>query len=283
MNLSRRDYIKASAAATAAAAAGIDSAANATNLVTQSDLIGLKWDKAPCRFCGTGCSVMLATKKGRVVASHGDVHSPVNRGLNCVKGYFLSKIMYGEDRLTTPLLRKTNGKFDKNGEFEPVSWDEAFDVMAEKFKKAIREKGPTAVGMFGSGQWTVWEGYAAAKLYKAGFRSNNIDPNARHCMASAVAASCAPSASTSRWAVMTTSKLPMPSCSGARTWPEMHPILWTRVTDRRLSALTCQGGGSLHIRAPLLRARRPADRFHAADRHGDPQLHRQSHHPDPAR
>jgi nitrate reductase NapA len=41
--------------------------------------------------------------------------------------------------------------------------------------------------MFGSGQWTVWEGYAASKLFKAGFRTNNIDPNARHCMASAVA------------------------------------------------------------------------------------------------
>ncbi len=40
--------------------------------------------------------------------------------------------------------------------------------------------------MFGSGQWTIWEGYAASKLFKAGFRSNNIDPNARHCMASAV-------------------------------------------------------------------------------------------------
>src|SRR5690606_13168327 len=37
----------------------------------------------------------------------------------------------------------------------------------------------------GSGQWTIWEGYAANKLMKAGFRSNNLDPNARHCMASA--------------------------------------------------------------------------------------------------
>ncbi len=74
----------------------------------------------------------------------------------------------------------------KKGEFTPVSWDEAFDVMADKFKQALKEKGPTSVGMFGSGQWTIWEGYAAAKLFKAGFRSNNIDPNARHCMASAV-------------------------------------------------------------------------------------------------
>ena len=51
-------------------------------------------------------------------------------------GYFLSKIMYGQDRVKTPLLRKKNGKYDKDGEFTPVSWKEAFDVMAEKFKAA---------------------------------------------------------------------------------------------------------------------------------------------------
>ena len=236
MKLTRRDYIKASAASAALAAAGLGGPAGATGLVTEADKIGMRWDKAPCRFCGTGCSVMLGTKKGRIVASHGDVLSPVNRGLNCVKGYFLSKIMYGEDRLTQPLLRKTNGKYDKNGSFEPVSWDEAFSVMAEKFKAALKEKGPSAVGMFGSGQWTVWEGYAASKLYKAGFRSNNIDPNARHCMASAVGG------------FMRTFGIDEPmgcyddfeEADAFVLWgsnmSEMHPILWTRLTDRRLSA-----------------------------------------------
>ena len=236
MSLTRRDYIKATAAVTATAAAGLSPAAQAGNVITQADKIGLKWDKAACRFCGTGCSVMLGTKEGRIVASHGDVLSPVNRGLNCVKGYFLSKIMYGEDRLTKPLLRKTDGKYDKNGEFEEVSWDEAFDIMAEKFKNALKEKGPTSVGMFGSGQWTVWEGYAASKLYKAGFRSNNIDPNARHCMASAVGG------------FMRTFGIDEPMgcyddfehADAFVLWgsnmAEMHPVLWTRLTDRRLSA-----------------------------------------------
>ena len=234
--ITRRDALKAQAAAAAAAAAGIALPAEAANLVTEAELTDLKWSKAPCRFCGTGCSVMVATKDERVVATHGDSLAPVNRGLNCVKGYFLSKIMYGRDRLTTPLLRKTDGAYDKEGEFEPVSWDEAFDVMAEQFKKTLREKGPTAVGMFGSGQWTVWEGYAASKLYKAGFRSNNIDPNARHCMASAVAG------------FMRTFGVDEPMgcyddiehADAFVLWgsnmAEMHPILWTRVTDRRLSA-----------------------------------------------
>ena len=102
----------------------------------------IKWSKAPCRFCGTGCGVMVGVKEGKVVATHGDMQAEVNRGLNCIKGYFLSKIMYGDDRLTTPLLRKKNGVYDKDGEFEPVSWDEAFDVMAEQCKQVLKDKGP---------------------------------------------------------------------------------------------------------------------------------------------
>ena len=42
--------------------------------------------------------------------------------------------------------------------------------------------------MFSSGQTTIYEGYAKVKLWKAGFRSNTIDPNARHCMATAAVA-----------------------------------------------------------------------------------------------
>src|SRR5262245_59217294 len=166
--LDRRQLLKLEAAAIAATAAGMPVPAMAANLVTEREASELKWDKAPCRFCGTGCSVMVATKDNRVVATHGDIKSEVNRGLNCVKGYFLSKIMYGRDRLMRPMLRKTGGKYDKDGEFTPVSWDEAFDIMAEKFKDSLKKRGPAGVGMFGSGQRTVWEGYAASKLFKAG-------------------------------------------------------------------------------------------------------------------
>lgn len=238
---SRRTFLKATAAASTASAAGIPLLTGAAQAQTQAS--DIRWDKAACRFCGTGCSVLVGTKEGRVVATQGDPDAPVNRGLNCIKGYFLSKIMYGEDRLTTPLLRKTNGVFDKNGEFEPVSWDEAFDVMAEKWKATIRDKGPEAVSMFGSGQWTVWEGYAAAKFMKAGLRSNNIDPNARHCMASAVAAfirgfgidepmGCYDDLEHADTFVLWGSNM-----------AEMHPILWSRLTDTRLT----KPGSEVHV------------------------------------
>ena len=232
MTIDRREFMKANAAAAAAAAAGMTLPVPAAAQGAAADKI--RWDKAACRFCGTGCGVLVGVQDGRVVATQGDPDAEVNRGLNCVKGYFLAKIMYGADRLKTPLLRKKDGKYDKNGEFTPVSWKEAFDVMADKWKEALAKGGPTTVGMFGSGQWTVWEGYAAAKLYKAGFRSNNLDPNARHCMASAVTG------------FMRTFGMDEPmgcydDCEHADAFvmwgsnmAEMHPVLWTRITDRRL-------------------------------------------------
>src|SRR3954468_20616185 len=143
--------------------------------------------------------------------------------------------MYGADRLTHPLLRKRDGRYAKDGEFTSVTWDEAFDVMAARVKRVLKAKGPTAVGMFMSGQSTIWEGYAATKLMRAGFRSNNLDPNARHCMASAA------------YAFIRTFGMDEPmgcyddfeQADAFVLWgsnmAEMHPILWTRVTDRRLS------------------------------------------------
>ena len=244
MSLTRRDYLKVQAAVTAAAAAGVSlpsvlQPAEAGTLPAGADA-KLTWSKAPCRFCGTGCGVMVGVKEGRIVATHGDVKSEVNRGLNCVKGYFLSKIMYGEDRLTQPLLRMKDGKYHKEGEFTPVTWDQAFDIMATKWKEALKKKGPSAVGMFGSGQWTIWEGYAASKFMKGGLRSNNLDPNARHCMASAVVG------------FMRTFGMDEPmgcyddmeEADAFVLWgsnmAEMHPILWTRVTDRRLTHEACK-------------------------------------------
>ncbi|WP_197917767.1 nitrate reductase catalytic subunit NapA [Thiosulfatihalobacter marinus] len=237
---SRRSFLKASAAAATASAAGITLPNAAGAQVGTPDI---RWDKAPCRFCGTGCSVLVGTKDGRVVATQGDPKAPVNRGLNCIKGYFLSKIMYGKDRLTTPLLRKTNGEYDKNGEFTPVSWDEAFDVMAEKWKQTLKEKGPTAVSMFGSGQWTVWEGYAASKFMKAGLRSNNIDPNARHCMASAVVGFIRAFGIDEPMGCYDDLEHADTFVLWGSNMAEMHPILWSRLTNTRLT----KPGSEVHV------------------------------------
>jgi len=233
-NMDRRDFLKTTAAVAAASAAGL-TVPSELEAASKNGEAGWHWDKAVCRFCGTGCGIMVATKNDKIVAVKGDPEAPVNRGINCIKGYFNAKIMYGADRLTEPLLRiDEHGKFSKNAPFRPVSWKMAFDEMERQFKKAYNELGPTGVAIFGSGQYTIQEGYVASKLMKAGFRSNNIDPNARHCMASAVVG------------FYQTFGIDEPSgcyddieiTDTVITWganmAEMHPILWARVSDSKL-------------------------------------------------
>lgn len=239
MSLDRRDFLKSAAAASAASAIGMTVPVDlqAKQEKAESDW---RWDKAACRFCGTGCGIMMATKgeglDRKIVAVKGDPAAPVNRGLNCIKGYFNAKIMYGADRLKQPLLRvDANGKFDKHGKFAPVSWKRAFDEMEIHTKKALKHGGPEAVAVFASGQYTVMEGYAAQKMMKAGFRSNAIDPNARHCMASAVVGFYQTFGIDEPSGCYDDIEITDTIVSWGSNMAEMHPILWSRVTDRKLS------------------------------------------------
>ncbi|WP_028115508.1 nitrate reductase catalytic subunit NapA [Ferrimonas senticii] len=237
MSLDRRQFLKANAAAAAASVVGISLPVPTLGASAPGRI---KWQKAPCRFCGVGCSVLVGTQGNKVVSTQADPLSPVNQGRNCVKGYFLPKIMYGEDRITQPLLRMKDGKYDKSGEFTPISWDQAFDIMAQKWKQALKEKGPNGVGMFGSGQWTIWEGYAAIKLMKAGFLSNNIEPNARHCMASAVVGMLRAFGIDEPMGCYDDFEHADDFILWGSNAAEMHPVLWQRLAARRMGHPDCR-------------------------------------------
>jgi nitrate reductase (cytochrome) len=99
----RRQFIKSTAMAAATAALAANTGRSFALPILDNARVddrGVKWDKAPCRFCGTGCHVQVGVKDGRVVAIAGDVKADVNRGLLCVKGYHVGKVLYGKDRLT---------------------------------------------------------------------------------------------------------------------------------------------------------------------------------------
>ncbi|MBL8138831.1 MAG: nitrate reductase catalytic subunit NapA [Acidobacteria bacterium] len=229
---SRRTFLKAAAAAATTLAAGLPLP---PALVRAGALADVAWDRGVCRFCGTGCGIQIGTRDGRVVAVKGDPAAPVNRGLLCVKGYANAQILYGADRLTTPLLRLVNGRYDKAGVLTPVSWDRAFDEMARQWKRAHSRLGPTGVAVMGSGQYTIQEGYAAAKLVKAGWRSNNLEPNARHCMASAASAFMQTFGIDEPAGTYDDIELTDTVVSWGANMAEMHPMLWARVTARRLA------------------------------------------------
>ena len=219
----RREFIKLSAlaAATAAAAGRLSQAGAGRRAGMRKTPDGVVWDKAPCRFCGTGCHVQVGTRGGKVVAIAGDRKAAVNKGLLCVKGYHVGLALYGKDRLTQPLLRK-------NGKLVAVSWNEAIKAVADRV-----QKDPSGFAIYGSGQWTIPEGYAAQKFIKGGLGCNHIDPNARLCMASAVTGFLA------TYGVDEPAGCydDLDACDVLITWgnnpAEMHPVLFSRVIDRR--------------------------------------------------
>lgn len=197
-HLSRREFLKAAAMAAALAAAGCaptppppsptskptESPAKpvsppAPQPTAQPVAAGETWNKGVCRYCGTGCGVMLGTQGGKLVAVQGDKDNPVNRGLLCPKAFYLPTALYADGRATRPLIRK-------DGKFVEASWDEALDLVANKFMETLNKYGHESIAYYGSGQLYTEESYIANKLFKGGLGTNNVDGNPRLCMASAV-------------------------------------------------------------------------------------------------
>lgn len=224
LDVERRAFLQS--AAGAVAAFSTSDLAAAARLAAPADS-NLSWNKAPCRFCGTGCGVEVGTDKGVVVAVRGDEASPVNRGLLCVKGYHLPGFLYGEDRLTHPLRRQ------KDGSYQKIAWDEALDLIAERFSTVLREHGQESVGVYGSGQWTVFDGYAALKWVKAGMRSNNLDPNARLCMSSAVMGFVTQFQSDEPMGCYADFEAGDDFILWGNNMAEMHPVLFSRLLETK--------------------------------------------------
>ena len=222
MDSDRRAFLKSAAMAAATAAVTGNDPSFALPVVNDNKTDDkINWNKAPCRFCGTGCHVQVGVQDGRVVAVAGDKHADVNKGLLCVKGYHVGAILYGQDRLTKPLLKKGDA-------YVPISWDEAIDIIAKRIMDA-----PDKFAIYGSGQWTIPEGFAAQKFMKGGLGNNHIDPNARLCMASAVTGFLA----TYGVDEPAGCYADLDECDVLITWgnnpAEMHPVLFSRVIDRR--------------------------------------------------
>ena len=176
MSLKRREFIKASAAAAAAASIGVTLMPGMEkNLFADS----MTWHKSVCRYCGVGCGMMIGKKGNKVVAVKGDNENTINNGHLCVKAFYLHKVVYAKTRLLHPMIKK-------NGKFVKASWDEALGLVATKFNELRKQYGPDALAFYGSGQAETEETYMANKLWKGCIGTNNVEGNPRLCMASAV-------------------------------------------------------------------------------------------------
>jgi predicted molibdopterin-dependent oxidoreductase YjgC len=135
---------------------------------------GIKLTESTCTYCGCGCNITLHSNGNQItrVSSRSDNH---NRGWLCVKGRFGYEFINSEDRLTTPMIRRTKG-----GALEPASWDEALSLVVSKFSEIKEKYGPDALGGLASARCTNEENYLFQKLFRSAIGTNNIDHCARY-------------------------------------------------------------------------------------------------------
>lgn len=129
--------------------------------------------RTTCPYCGVGCQQELTVKNGRIIKVDGVEDAEPNFGSLCVKGRFGYDFIYSKDRLTDPLIRQEDGSYKK------ASWDEALDLIASKFKSFIAESGPDSVAGVSCARSINEDNYQMQKLFRAVFKTNNIDHCAR--------------------------------------------------------------------------------------------------------
>jgi len=132
--------------------------------------------RTTCPYCGVGCGVIARPRADGTAEIKGDTEHPANFGRLCSKGSALGETLSLDDRLLAPSV-----------DGERASWDQAFNLVAERFSATIAEHGPDSVAFYVSGQILTEDYYVANKLMKGFIGSANIDTNSRLCMASSVA------------------------------------------------------------------------------------------------
>lgn len=131
-----------------------------------------KFVPSVCSYCGTGCGVLFEVIDGKIAGTLPMKTHPVNQGKLCIKGWNLHEHVNSEIRLKQPLV-KTFGRFIKSG------WNEAIQVVADRFREITDHHGPDAVGVLVSAKVTNEENYLAQKFARAVLGTNNVDHCAR--------------------------------------------------------------------------------------------------------
>ena len=111
----------------------------------------VKQVKTVCRNCHGGCGVIAHVMGGKVVKVEGDPDSPISHGSMCSKGLAVTQMAYHPDRILHPMKKVS-------GDWQRISWDEALDTVAGKFKEAREKFGAESI-LLGQGTGRDFESH----------------------------------------------------------------------------------------------------------------------------
>lgn len=147
-----------------------------------------------CPYCGVGCNLELHIKNDYIFKVTSPFESVVNHGNLCVKGRFGYDYLYSKNRVTTPLVRRKHQQpgertqaFDRS-EWREATWGEALDLIADRLVAIYQRDGAEALATYCCAKATNEDNYLMQKLFRALFRTNNVDHCTRLCHAGSVVA-----------------------------------------------------------------------------------------------
>ncbi|HEX4422598.1 MAG TPA: molybdopterin-dependent oxidoreductase [Kofleriaceae bacterium] len=123
--------------------------------------------------CPDLCGLTVTVDGGRVIEVNGDRRGPLTDGFICGKVRKIADHLYGEDRLTTPLVQ-TGPK--GSGRWTAISWDDALDRIAHRLTEIRGRAGGEAILPYhygGSNGW-ITEGGLADRLFRR-LGASNLD------------------------------------------------------------------------------------------------------------
>jgi formate dehydrogenase major subunit len=129
-----------------------------------------------CAYCGVGCTFKAEMRGEEVVRMVPYKDGKANRGHSCVKGRFAWGYTNHKERILNPMIRERI-----EDPWQEVSWDEAFNFAAKKFKGIQAKHGRDSIGGITSSRCTNEEVFVVQKLIRGGFGNNNVDTCARVC------------------------------------------------------------------------------------------------------
>ncbi|MFT5762775.1 MAG: formate dehydrogenase major subunit [Saprospiraceae bacterium] len=127
-----------------------------------------------CTYCGVGCNLEVSHENDEIMSIQAPWDAEVNAGHTCLKGRYAFKFYDHPDRLRAPMIKR-------NGAFEEVSWEEAYDYIASKLTGYMKSEGPDFLAGISSSRCTNEENYLMQKFMRAVIGTNNIDGCARVC------------------------------------------------------------------------------------------------------
>lgn len=92
--------------------------------------------------CPDQCGLLLHKKDGKIIKVQGDPDHPVTKGNICNKVRNMTARLYDPNRLKQP-LKRIGPKGE--GNFAPISWEEAIDTITSKWKDLIKMHGPESI------------------------------------------------------------------------------------------------------------------------------------------